>query len=69
MTVPGGRWAVSLHRGSYETLWQSWNRLYRDWLPASECVTRDAAPFEIYLDDKKTIPQEELRTEIWIPIE
>jgi AraC family transcriptional regulator len=69
ITIPGGRWAVSLHQGAYETLWQSWNRLYRDWLPASGCVKRDVAPFEIYLNDKKQVPPEELRTEIWIPIE
>jgi AraC family transcriptional regulator len=69
VTIHGGRWAVSTHQGSYETLWQSWNRLYRDWLPASRLVLRDAAPFEIYLNDKKPAPPEELRTEIWIPIE
>ncbi len=69
VTVPGGRWAVSIHQGSYETLWQSWNRLYRDWLPASGLALRDAAPFEIYLNDKKETPPEELRTEIWIPIQ
>jgi AraC family transcriptional regulator len=68
VTVPGGRWAVSIHQGSYETLWQSWNRLYRDWLPASGLVLRDAAPFEIYLSNIKTTPPDELLTEIWIPI-
>lgn len=68
VTIPGGRWAVSRHQGAYETLWQSWNQFYRDWLPASGCVARDAAPFEIYLNDKKQVPPEELRTEIWIPI-
>jgi AraC family transcriptional regulator len=35
VTIPGGAWAVSLHQGSYETSWQSWNRMYRDWLPGS----------------------------------
>ncbi len=69
VTIPGGRWAVSLHQGSYETLWQSWNRFYRDWLPTSDCVARDAAPFEIYRSDKKTTPSDALQTEIWIPIE
>ncbi len=67
--ISGGRWAVSIHQGSYETLWQSWNCLYRDWLPASGYTLRDAAPFEIYLSDKKKVPAEKLRTEIWIPIE
>lgn len=67
-TIPGGRWAVTVHQGSYETLWQSWNRTYRDWLPQSGFEPRDEAPFEIYLSNPKQIPPEELRTEIWIPI-
>ncbi|MBP6821406.1 MAG: AraC family transcriptional regulator [Acidobacteria bacterium] len=69
LTIPGGKWAVSIHQGSYDTLWQSWNRLYRDLLPASGSIARHAAPFEIYLNNKKTVSPEELRTEIWIPIE
>jgi AraC family transcriptional regulator len=68
-TIPSGRWAVSLHRGSYETCWQSWNRMYRDWLPASGYCARDAAPFEMYLNHPKQTPPAELQTEIWIPIE
>jgi AraC family transcriptional regulator len=67
--IPGGRWAVSTHQGAYETLWQSWNRLYRGWLPASGHTLREVAPFEIYLNDKNQVPPEELRTEIWIPIQ
>ena len=68
VTIPGGRWAVSVHQGSYETCWQSWNRLYRDWLPTSGLTARDAAPFEIYCNHPKTTPPDELQTEIWIPI-
>ncbi len=66
--IPSGKWAVSLHQGSYETLWQSWNRLYRDWLPASGLILRDTAPFEIYLNNKKQVSTQQLQTEIWIPI-
>jgi AraC family transcriptional regulator len=69
VTIPGGRWAVSLHQDSYETLWQSWNCLYRDWLPASGLELREATPFEIYLDDPKQVSPEALRTEIWVPIQ
>jgi AraC family transcriptional regulator len=68
VTIPGGKWAVSVHQGSYETLWQSWNRLYRSWLPVSGYAPRDVAPFEIYLNNPKKVPPEELRTEIWIAI-
>jgi GyrI-like small molecule binding domain len=44
---------------------KSWNRLYRDWLPASGY----AAPFETYLKDKKEAPVEELQKEIQLPIQ
>lgn len=68
LTIPGGKWAVTVHLGSYETIWQSWNRTYRDWLPKSGLEPRDVAPFEIYLNNQKQTPPEELQTEIWIPI-
>lgn len=69
LTIPAGRWAVSVHQGPYETLWQSWNKFYRDWLPASGYVPRDVTPFEIYLDDQRHTPPAELKTEIWIPLQ
>lgn len=56
VTIPGGTWAVFRHYGSYETLWQSWNLLYRDWLPSSGYGLRDTVPFEVYLNDKKHVP-------------
>ena len=67
--IPGGKWAVSIHQGPYETLWQHWNWLYRDWLPSSGNRLRDAAPFEIYLNNQKQVSPNELRTEIRIPIQ
>lgn len=68
LTIPAGRWAVSLHQGSYETCWQSWNRMIRDWLPASGHHLRDTAPFEMYLNHPKQVSPDQLKTEIWIPI-
>lgn len=69
LVIPAGKWAVALHSGGYDTLWQSWNRMYRNWLPISGYVLRDAAPFEIYLNNLKTVPPEKLQTQIWIPIQ
>jgi AraC family transcriptional regulator len=66
--LPGGRWAVFLHKGPYETLWQTWNTVDRDWLPRSGVALRDVPPVEIYLDDPRKTPPEALRTEILIPI-
>ena len=68
VTLPAGTWAISVHQGPYETSWQSWNRLYRDWLPASGYRLRAAAPFEVYLNHPKKVAPDALRTEIWIPL-
>lgn len=69
VTIPAGKWGVCLHRGLYESLWQPWNRMYRNWLPTAGHHLRAAPPFEVYLNRPKQTPPDELRTEIWIPIE
>jgi AraC family transcriptional regulator len=66
--LPAGRWAVFIHKGPYDTLWQSWNVAYRDWLPRSNERPRDVPPVEIYLNNINNTPPEQLRTEILIPI-
>ena len=66
--LPAGRWAVFQHKGPYDTLWQSWNVAYRDWLPRSQERLRDAPPVEIYLNSVHTTPPAQLRTEILIPL-
>lgn len=68
-TLPGGRWAVFRHVGPYDTLWQTWQAALRDWLPNSGEEMRDAIPFEDYVDDASKTDPEELRTDIYIPIE
>lgn len=67
-TIAGGRWAVFPHRGAYDTLWQSWNSAYRDWLPRSGEMPRNVPPIEIYINNIRTTPVEQLITEILIPI-
>lgn len=67
-TLPGGRFAVFLHRGTYQNLGKTWTAIWRDWLPASPVVLRHAAPFERYLNDPQQVPESELLTEIWVPI-
>jgi AraC family transcriptional regulator len=66
--LPAGRWAVFQHKGPYNTLWQSWNVAYRDWLPRSGERPRDVPPVEVYLNNVNDTTPEQLRTEILIPI-
>ena len=69
LSLPAGNYAVFLHRGPYENLWQTWNSIYRDWLPISGHTLRNQAPFEVYLNDKRRTQQKDLKTEIYIPVE
>lgn len=68
-TLAGGRWAVFRHVGPYDTLWQTWQAAYRDWLPTSGATLRDTVPFEDYRDDASKVAPEQLRTDILIPIQ
>jgi AraC family transcriptional regulator len=68
-TLRGGRWAIFRHIGPYENLWQTWQGIYRDWLPTSGYELRDAIPFEDYVDDPSKVEREKLRTDIYIPIQ
>jgi AraC family transcriptional regulator len=67
-TLPGGRYAVFLHRGPYEQFQKTYDAIYGDWLPRSGEQLRDEACFEVYLNSPDSAPPAELRTEIWIPL-
>lgn len=68
-TLPAGRHAVFIHRGSYRLLHRSWDAIYRDWLPRTGYTLRDAPPFEYFLNDPRCTAEAALRTEIYIPLE
>lgn len=69
-TISGGKYAMFLHKGSYDKLGEIYNAIFSQWLPASGEKLRDIPCFEIYLnrDPRRTKP-ENLKTEIYIPIE
>lgn len=69
--IPGGKYAIFLHKGSYQDFQHSYHFIFNQWLPESGEKLRDQqACFEHYLnrDPRKTKP-ENLRTEIFIPLE
>jgi AraC family transcriptional regulator len=68
-TIPGGRYAVFLHRGPYENFGVTYDAIYRDWLPSSGEQLRDQSSFELYLNTVENTPPADLRTEIWVPLE
>ena len=69
-TIAGGKYAMFLHKGSYENFAQTYSYIFNEWLPESDYqVSDDKTCFEIYLnrDPRKTKP-ENLKTEIYIPL-
>ena len=68
--INGGKYAMFLHKGSYENFAQTYSYIFNEWLPENDFqVSDDKTCFEIYLnrDPRKTKP-ENLKTEIYIPL-
>lgn len=66
--VVGGKYAVLEHKGPYATLKAAYEWFYGKWLPQSGFEPKDAPPIEVYINDPKTTPSAELRTDIRIPL-
>ena len=69
-TIAGGKYAVFLHKGPHNKLDQAYNYIMSEWYPESGKNLRHLPCFEMYLnrDPHRTKP-ENLRTEIYVPIE
>ena len=64
-----GKYAVLTHHGPYALLAQGYHWLYSNWLPASDKVVRDEPCCEVYLNNPVDTAQQDLRTDICLPIE
>jgi len=64
LTIPAGRYATLLFKGSYAELEKPYNWLFGEWLPKSGYEAADFPPMEEYLNDPKTTPPSELLTRI-----
>jgi AraC family transcriptional regulator len=67
--IPAGEYATALHTGPYHCLSDSYAELAGKWLPETGRELRSAAAIEFYLDSPQTVPAEDLRTEICLPLE
>ena len=67
-TIEGGKYAMFLHKGSYDGLKRTYEEV-SDWIVQSDEALRELPIFEKYLnrDPRRTKP-ENLRTEIYVPI-
>lgn len=66
--IQGGNYAIFLHNGPYEQLSDLYDVIFGKWLPNSGCELRNVPAFEKYLNNPKNTAQEQLKTEIYIPI-
>ena len=67
-TIPGGKYAVFLHKGSYEGLEKTYREIMA-WVMKNEIELRDYPIFEKYLNrDPRRTKEENLRTEIFVPL-
>jgi AraC family transcriptional regulator len=66
--IGAGRYAVTLHVGPYTELPRAYEWLLRTWLPQSGEQPDNRPLVEEYLNDARTVPPNELQTEIWLPL-
>jgi AraC family transcriptional regulator len=66
---PGGAHAVFEHRGSYRLIAAAFDVIFRDWVARVRLQLRDAPTIELYRNSPATTPEDELLTELWLPIE
>lgn len=68
-SVAGGKYAVFLHAGAYEGFQQTYDQIFKAWLPSSGEKLREEPCFEVYLNSPDQVKPEDLRTEIWLPLQ
>ncbi len=67
-TIPGGKYAIFRHRGSYELLNNSYNFIYGSWIPENAAEPDDKPCFELYINSPDKVSAEKLLTDIYIPL-
>ena len=66
--IPAGRYACTTHLGPYEQLADTWERFMGEWLPRSGQRFGQGVSFEVYRNTPGQVPENELRTDIYIPL-
>ena len=68
--LPGGRYAVATHLGAYSGLGATWSQFMGEWFPQSgERGDFTRTCFEVYVNDCNAVPVEEVRTDLYVPIQ
>ena len=67
-TVEGGLYAMTTHHGSYTKLSETYAKLCGQWAPQNGYEIRSLPSLEIYLNSPEDTPEDELLTDVHIPI-
>lgn len=67
-TIESGQYAVFTHKGSYRQLSDLYCYIFRCWLLGGAYQVRNCTMFEKYLNTPDKVKEEELLTEVWIPV-
>jgi AraC family transcriptional regulator len=67
-TIKGGLFAIFTSKGSYRKLERLYCNIYRNWIPNSHYELRDVGFFEKYLNTPDFVTEDELLTEVYIPV-
>ena len=68
MQIPGGRYAVFRHTGSYSSLHKVYRSIYEEWFPKSKYHPQSTFSFEMYMNHPSTTETSELLTEIYLSL-
>lgn len=68
-TLAAGRYARTTHLGSYAGLGDAWARFLGRWLPTSGHRIGTGPSYEVYVTDPRTTPVEQLRTDLYVPLD
>ncbi|MHC4401192.1 MAG: AraC family transcriptional regulator [Planctomycetota bacterium] len=66
--IAGGEYAVVTHKGPYADVKQTYDRLFREWVPNSGRELRSDPCLEIYRNDPNEVAPEELSTDVCVPL-
>jgi len=66
--LEGGSYCRMVHVGSFESMDTTYAAMIQKWLPESGYELRDLPSLNFYQNDPDSVPVEELRTEVLIPV-
>lgn len=67
-TLPAGNYARMLHMGPYHTLSNAWDG-FCSAIAAAGMSFREGASFEWYMNDCSVVPDDQIRTDLYMPVE